>query len=117
MGEIPWGVGGEAVWIWLDENNTLDVLIVENYRIRPEPMTKGRANVWSESHESQIIGGARMAASLFGFEIVIQEPDRKPAGYGYAGLQYVAGKKGTHMQDAVAHGAYWWMEVGRKRES
>ena len=116
IGEIPWGTSGEAVWRWLTVYAPdLEVLGCENYRIRPAPMTKGHANTWSESHESQIIGGARLAAFVYVKEFVTQEPSIKPVGYGFAGLKYVAGKPGMHMQDAIAHGSYWWFQHGRKR--
>lgn len=118
MGELPWGVDGLAVWTWIEEHKELDVMGAENYRILPEKWQDKRyANVWSENHESQIIGGVRMAGHAYGFEVVVQEPAIKPAGYAFAGLTYVKGKKKMHMQDAVAHGAYWWMMTGRKRDS
>lgn len=101
---------------WLVAHSELDVLIVENYRILPEDWQgKEKANVWSENHESQIIGMARFSCFESDIELVIQETSIKPAGYGYAGMRYVKGKKGMHMQDALAHGAFWWMEKGRKR--
>lgn len=116
MGTIPWGHNAQGVYNWLDFNYDLDVLIVENYRILPEEFEgKRRANTWSESHESQIIGMARYACFHYDIELVIQEPSIKPAGYGYCGMKYVKGKKGMHKEDALAHGMFWYMEKGRKR--
>ncbi len=94
MGTIPWGTDGEAVMVWLMQHRDLDVLIVENYRILPEEWEgKRRANTWSENHESQIIGMARMICREHGVRLVIQEPSAKVAGYGYCGMHYVKGKK------------------------
>lgn len=118
MGEIPWGEDGIPVCVWLAAHDDLDVLIVENYRNLPdEKHGKRFINTYSENHESQIIGMCRMFCSLAFVELVIQETSIKPAGYGFAGLKYVKGAKKKHMQDAVAHGAYWWMMTGRKRVS
>lgn len=107
---------------WQDFNNWLrqqmvDVMIVENYRVRPVPMTRGHANTWSECREAQQIGACHYHCTLHAMEFIKQDPSIKPVGYGFAGLKYVAGKRGTHMQDAVAHGTYWWMEKGRHRVS
>ncbi len=117
MGEIPWGDDGDVILDWIEEQPEVDVWIVENYRVRPTTMRQGHANTWSESHESQIIGAVRSHARRTSAEFVTQEPSLKPVGYGMAGLKYVPHKKRAHIQDAVAHGVYWWMTKGRLRES
>jgi hypothetical protein len=120
MGEIPWGTDAGPVIGWLEVHaHELDVLIVENYRNLPDEWKgKEHANTWSENHESQIIGMCRLFCVMYGIELVIQEPSIKPSGYGFAGLPpYKKGKKKMHRQDALAHGAYWWMMVGRKRDA
>ncbi len=96
-------------WLWTKcEDLELKTVIIENYRVRPTGMSKGHANTWSECWEAQVIGMCKMLCLIYSKECVIQDPSIKPVGYGYAGLKYVAGKKGTHMLDAVAHGSYWW---------
>lgn len=105
----------ETFYSWLQARQNIDVLIVEGYRNRPTPMTKGHANTWSVNLESQIVGYCKGWCRANGVEYVEQMPDIKPVGYGMAGLKYVPGKRGTHMQDALAHGAYWWRNKGCKR--
>lgn len=116
IGEIPWGINGLALYKWLQKNDDLEVIIVENYRVMPENFKgKEKANIWSTSHESQQIGMVRYHCFLRQLEFVIQETSIKPAGYGFCGMKYVKGKKGAHKEDALAHGMYWWMQVGSKR--
>lgn len=100
---------------WLQARRNIDVLIVEGYRNRPVAMTRGHANTWSENLESQIVGYCKAWCRALGVEYVEQQASIKPIGYGMAGLKYVPGKKGTHMQDALAHGAYWWRTKGFQR--
>jgi hypothetical protein len=38
---------------------------------------------------------------------VKQQPSIKPVGYAFAGMKYLAGKQGTHWQDALAHAVYY----------
>lgn len=116
MGEITVAIKDwNALHDWLVRRHHLDVLVVENYRNRPVPMTQGHANTWSENLESQILGYCRCFCMQWGIEIVVQDSSIKPVGYGYAGLKYVPGKSGTHKQDAIAHASYFWMLDGSKR--
>ncbi len=78
-------------------------------------MTQGHANTWSENLESQILGFCRYFCMDKGIEMILQGADTKPVGYGMAGLKYVKGKGGMHMNDAIAHGSYWWHTKGMKR--
>ncbi len=115
MGEIIVGVDAwEDLYSWLVSHPSLQVIVCEGYRNRPVGMTQGHANTWSENLESQIIGYLRCYSRIARAELILQDPSIKPVGYGYAGLKYVKGKKGQHMNDALAHGMYWWMNVGRK---
>lgn len=116
MGEILVSEDNFKVFFkWLEQENLhLDVLIVESYRNRPVEMTQGNANTWSSNLESQIVGACRAWCWINKKELVLQQPSIKPVGYGMAGLKYVPNKKGQHMQDALAHGFYWYMTQGRK---
>ena len=94
---------------------------IENYRLRPKGMKQGYTPVGDEAWAIRVIGIIEMAAQGIAEWIVYQEPDIKPAGYGYANLgKYNPNKKGMHMQDALAHGAFYWMEnrvkANRKRQ-
>lgn len=102
---------------WLQARRNIDVLIVEGYRNRPVAMTKGHANTWSVNLESQIVGYCKAWCKATGIEFVEQDSSIKPVGYANAGLKYTPGRKGTHMQDALAHGAYFWRNTGCKRDA
>lgn len=115
--EFSLGTDEDLLWGFLSKNMDIDVLVIENWRNRPVGMTKGHAGTWSENTESQIIGACRFACWEYKIEFVTQDSSIKPVGYGYAGMKYVKNKKGMHKEDAIAHGYYWWMEVGRHRES
>lgn len=104
-------------WLYVRQINKIDVLVVENYRNRPVAMTQGHANTWSENLESQIIGFCRCYCMEWGIEMILQDASIKPVGYGYAGLKYVKGKAGQHMNDALAHASYWYMNEGSKRRA
>ncbi len=91
------------------------VIGYEEYRIMPKGMKSGYTPVGSHVIPIQVIGVIEFNAWQYGVRTVSQDRQVKAAGYGYAGLEYNPKKKGkgTHMLDAVAHGAWWWMEKGR----
>lgn len=116
MGEIIVGVDRwDDLYDWIISHPSVKVIVCEGYRNRPVAMTQGHANTWSENLESQIIGFLRCYCRISRIELILQDPSIKPVGYGMAGLKYVKGKGGQHMQDALAHGAYWWRNHGSKR--
>lgn len=86
-----------------------DILVVENYLIRPPAMTRGKQwdHSWNKGSTMRIIGSLQTVADLHNLQFKLQEPSIKPVGYGWAGLDYVKGKTGTHIQDATAHLAYF----------
>lgn len=86
-----------------------DILIVENYLIRPPKMTRGKkwSHDWNKGSTMRIIGSLQTVADLHDLFFQLQEPSIKPVGYGWAGLVYVKGKQGTHIPDACAHLAYF----------
>ena len=88
-----------------------DVLVIEDFVFRPG-FKEGK---WKTTEVSKLIGEARTIAKIEQIEYVEQAPAIKPVGYGMAGLKYVKGKRGTHMQDAIAHATYYWRTVGLKR--
>lgn len=91
---------------WINERSP-DAIVMENYRVRPKKLTKGWDHKWTSPVALKIIGALEMKAAQLDIPILTQEPAIKPVGYGWAGMKYVAGKKGTHVQDAIAHGVYW----------
>ncbi len=103
---------------FLRDFEEVDVYVVEDYVQRPDYLMKGkRNNLWIPQHTAKIIGRVQQTAFLQGKPCILQQPSCKPAGYGFAGVKYVKGKKGTHMQDAVAHASFYWMTVGRNLEN
>lgn len=82
-----------------------EILVIENYILRPEQFQSFYTK-WIELPEAKQIGVAHFAAALLGVKCIEQEPAIKAAGYGFAGMTYVRGKRGTHMQDALAHACY-----------
>lgn len=81
----------------------LDLVVVEDFIIRPEYGTK-----WRKPDTPNKIGAIRLVCTELGIPEVLQQPSIKPVGYGWAGLVYVKGKKGTHIEDAIAHGTYYF---------
>jgi hypothetical protein len=117
----PYAMGtlmyGPDLFNWLRDTllayHNFDLIGYENYRIRPKGMKQGYTPVGDEVWSVRVIGAIEFAASVRNpdQQMCSQEPDIKPAGYGYAGLgKYDPNKKGMHMQDAIAHGAFYYME-------
>jgi hypothetical protein len=88
----------------------VDALVIEDFVFRPN-FKEGK---WKTTEVSKLIGKASTCAKLFDCIYVEQPPAIKPVGYGMAKLKYVKGKRGTHMQDAVAHATYYYMTKGIK---
>lgn len=111
MGELAYG---PQLFDWLINYSLPAYLGIENYRLNPRGARYGHTPTGSTVTAVRAIGAIELAGRIHGVRnIVFQEKDIKPVGYGMAGLTYVKGKKGTHMQDAIAHGTYWWMQKGR----
>ena len=81
------------------------ILIAEDYTI--DPITSGYSHQGDKGLAMRLLGALELTATLAGYPFVLQQRDRKPAGYGFAGGKYVKGKKGQHMQDALAHVTYY----------
>lgn len=86
-----------------------NIIVCENYLIRPPHMTRGKqwTHNWNKGSTMRIIGSLQTVAGLHDCQFELQEPSIKPVGYGWAGLNYVKGKQGTHIQDAAAHLAFF----------
>lgn len=82
----------------------VDVWVVEDYFIRPAHMQKGFAHQWDKGTTHRILGKIEYAAFLHGAEFHLQQPSVKVMGYKRLGMEYKKGKKGMHIQDALAHG-------------
>lgn len=86
---------------WINSLTKPDVLILENYRVRP-----GHKR-WDETQPSQLIGAFKLKAAEWGIEPVMQEPAIKPVGYGWMRAKFGITDK-NHMLDALAHSIYYY---------
>jgi hypothetical protein len=83
-----------------------DLLIIESFLVRPKEARKGAFD-YDPMETPQVIGALKLLCHLYKKPFVEQNPSVKPVGYGFARQKYVAGKKGTHALDALAHAAYY----------
>ena len=90
---------------WLLSIEPVDLIVVENYRIRPPNMTGGKfAHQWDKGETLRLIGRFELYCEQKSIPLIKQEPMVKPQGYKLMGKEYIKGKKGMHIFDAVAHG-------------
>jgi hypothetical protein len=85
------------------------IWIIETYRIRPPKSKTEDPNIWKSPETLKIQGVIEYFAEKHGIATELQEPAIKSLGYGFAGLEYRAGKSGPgyHSKDARAHVAYY----------
>jgi Holliday junction resolvasome RuvABC endonuclease subunit len=92
----------------------IDVVVVEDFVFRPG----FKENKWKKTDVAKQIGYIEAACKMLGIEFAKpQSPAIKPVGYGMSGMKYEKGKRGMHMQDAIAHAMYWWRTIGIKRSN
>lgn len=116
VGQLKWE---EEFFTWLQEQHP-DVWVVENYRIRPASMNKGKSNFahqWSSVIPAQVIGAIQYRAYQTSVEVILQEPAVKPLGAKMGGMTYTTNVKGQHGQDALYHGMYYLKKLERERFS
>lgn len=92
---------------WLRSISDPKLWVVEDYIIRP-----GTANQWNKGDTLKLIGRIELYTDILGANLVMQQPSIKPLGYGHAGMEYVKGKSGMHIYDAIAHGAFYRAKNG-----
>ena len=84
-----------------------DVIVYEGYWIRPDKAKSGAFN-WQSVPAEKTIGALLTHCKLLGkTRIEKQQPVQRVPGYGFSGQKYVAGAKGKHWQDALAHAMYY----------
>ena len=91
----------------LGESTDVDLVVCEDYLIRPKDLTKNWGHEWNNGPALRMIGAIDFWAQNYSIEMVLQQPSIKPVGYGYIGAKYVKGKAKMHHIDAIAHGAYF----------
>lgn len=85
---------------------TVDIVVCEDFKLRPDKARRGVFD-YSSMIAPQVIGKIELLCEMLGVTLAKQQPSVKPVAYGFAGLKYVAGKKGTHWQDAYCHAVYY----------
>ena len=96
----------------IDKIRDADVIVYEGFRLRPDLAKSGRMN-WNSLPAVEVIGAIALLAKMHGKQIVEQMPADRVPGYGFVGMKYQRGKKGTHWQDALAHaGLYAVKKLG-----
>jgi hypothetical protein len=84
-----------------------DVVVCEAWLTRPKNLQRGAFD-WDPMITPQVIGSlTTLCKALERKAPVKQQPSIKPVGYAFAGMKYLAGKQGTHWQDALAHAVYY----------
>ena len=81
-------------------------VVCESFEVRPKKAKEGAFD-WDPMETPQVIGSLKSLCSLYGKPIHMQSPSIKPVGYGFANAKYQKGKKGMHIQDALAHVVYY----------
>lgn len=92
---------------WLDSwtnsfSTGITHVVCEDFIARPT-FVSGR---WTELPVAKQVGAIAYRAHQLNCIYVVLQPSDKPTGYKAAGLKYVKGKQGTHIQDATAHAMY-----------
>lgn len=83
-----------------------DLVIIEDFLIRPDKARKGNFD-YSSMVAPQVIGKITQACDIFTTRYEKQPASVKPPAYGFSNQKYVKGKKGMHWQDAYAHAVYY----------
>lgn len=83
-----------------------DVVVVEDFKVRPTMARKGRFD-YNDMVAPRVIGKVELLCEIHEKTMVKQQASLKPPAYGMANLKYVKGKKNQHWQDAYAHACYY----------
>src|SRR5687768_18524376 len=84
-----------------------DIVVYEDFLIRPDKALKGDFN-WKSTEAEKVIGSLLTFCKLMGNkQVVKQQPAQRIPGIGFAGLQYKRGAKGRHWEDALAHAMFY----------
>lgn len=87
--------------------NDVDLVVAEDYKIRPKDLQKGWSHEWNNGPALQVLGAIDFWAREYSIRVERQQPNIKPSGYGFIGMTYKKGKPDMDMYDAIAHGAYY----------
>ena len=90
----------------VDEIRTADVVGYETFLLRPDLAQRGRFN-WNDFPPVKVIGSFETLCKLHGKTPVKQNAAQRIPGYAFVGMDYKAGAKGKHWQDALAHAVFY----------
>ena len=112
-GQIDNGVEGVTSFL-MGYDKPLHTVIIESYMVRPDNHSV-KANVGSKMETVQVIGVIRGWAFTKKAEIVMQQPQVKKVAELHAGFKVKGDHKNTHWQDAVLHGVYYLVKIGKRK--
>lgn len=104
----PVNLPEEYFYRWLRTIDHEAFFVVEGFFLDPKKKEK---LIWDDMPSSEIIGAVKYHCSGWPcMDYRIQKNSIKPVGYGFANLKYVAGRSGTHWQDAMAHVCFYLVD-------
>jgi len=83
-----------------------DIVVCEDFKLRPDKARRGVFD-YSSMIAPQVIGKIELLCDMTKTDLAKQQASVKPVAYGFSGLKYTKGKKGTHWQDAYSHAVYY----------
>lgn len=86
--------------------NKCDIVVCEDFLIRPDKARKGNFD-YNNMVAPRVIGKIELLCEMSGTKLAKQPASVKPPAYGFSNQKYVPGKKGQHWQDAYAHACYY----------
>ena len=95
---------------WLDLLQEADVVVLEDFLVRPKNARTGSFD-WNDMVAPRVIGAVTALSQVLHKKLVKQQPSIKPIGFAWSNQRYVKGKKGTHVQDATAHAVYYAVRI------
>lgn len=104
--DFGWDKGGTVDNVERIIEEGVDLVVMEDFKVRPDMAKKGHLN-FDSMPAPQVIGVVRYLCSKYGVNLVLQPAAIKPVGYGFANMKYVKGKANMHWQDAYCHAVYY----------
>jgi len=89
-------------WLQQWDSQELTHVVCEDWIQRPD-MASGR---WTPQSVAKQVGAISYRAFDLNCLYIELQPSDKPTGYKAAGLRYIKGKRGTHIEDATAHALF-----------
>lgn len=84
------------------------IWVVEDYIIRPPKRSQGgHDHFWNKGDTLRLIGAIEYHAFVYKQLFYLQQASLKPLAYKQMGATYEKGKRGMHIQDAIAHGVHF----------